>query len=107
MSNDFHYTSTEQFITAVQTAAAPDTGGALFDTTVLIRRLGVAHPDWIEEALIAMLLSSNALIRLALADALEYIEPTDHDLAARLSQRLAADETSAVRRRMEVLTAAH
>jgi len=79
----------------------PDTGGALFEATVLIRKLGQAHPTWIEMACFELLHSSHRGIRMALADALpDYIEPGDADLAARLVRQLAKYESESVRRRI-------
>lgn len=103
MGADFSYRDADTFVAAVQRAAAPDTGGALRDATVLIRRLGQAHPDWIEAACLDLSASTHMAIRMALADSLDYIEETDPELAGRLAASLTRDHSPSIRRRMREL----
>lgn len=96
-SSDFSYPDTKSFITAVQQAAAPDTGGALGDATQLIRHLGSINPPWLEEACFDLLRSTHMVIRLALAHSLLYISDSDPELERRLLKRLREDESASVR----------
>ena len=78
---DFEYPDAKSFLSAVYLTAAPDTGGAVSDAMYMIRHLGRAHPDWIEEAVIELANASHRGVRIALADSLEYIEEQDPALA--------------------------
>ena len=99
---DFEYPDAKSFLSAVYLTAAPDTGGAVSDAMYMIRHLGRAHPDWIEEAVIELANASHRGVRIALADSLEYIEEQDPALARRLVRILCKDESRFVRDRAEI-----